>query len=223
MHSTLPTFFRGAAVGVAAVLAFFSALAAGERAASADATDPDVVRLDAAGHSLKTNLVPPGKSAVFGHAEALVNAPLAKVVEVATDIAHYKDLVPGKFEQTRIVGKDTKTGETDLYMRLPVMNGLVTLWDVLRFAPPARDGTDAVRFEGRFVKGNVRDACILVTVKSVDPNFTVLKVDLFVAPTLPAPQSAVDEELRDAAGAAVDALHDRAQGNGRTVAFAKTP
>jgi hypothetical protein len=38
-----------------------------------------------------------------------------------------------------------------------------------------------------------------------------------MVPTIPAPQAAVDEELRDSALKAVDAIHDRAQGHNRTV------
>jgi hypothetical protein len=43
---------------------------------------------------------------------------------------------------------------------------------------------------------------------------------MLLKPGLPAPQSAIDEELRDSARYAVDSIHDRAQG---TKEFAAWP
>jgi hypothetical protein len=43
--------------------------------------------------------------------------------------------------------------------------------------------------------------------------WTVLKFDVLLRPGLPAPQSLIDEQLRDSAMDAVNSIHDRAQGS----------
>lgn len=55
--------------------------------------------------------------------------------------------------------------------------------------------------------------------KEADANFTVLKADVFIKPDLPAPQSAIDEELRDVAKQAVEGIRLRTQGHGRWVHY----
>jgi hypothetical protein len=204
--------------------AFAASLAFVPGAARADGQiDSEALRLSQLGHSVKTNLVPAGKTARYGHAEVLINAPLAKVRQQVTDYAHYKDLVPDKFHNARVVDKNKDQGTTDLYFTLEIMKGMVKLTNQIRFTPPrvVAPGTEVV--EGTFVKGtNVKDSNVLLTLREVAPEFTILKLDLFIQPTIPAPQPAIDEELRDAALKAVDALHDRAQGHNRTVPLAVT-
>jgi hypothetical protein len=198
--------------------AFAASLALIPGSARADGVDADALRLSQVGHSVKSNVVPAGKSDRYGHAEVLINAPLAKVRQQITDYAHYKDFVPEKFHNARIVDKDKDKGTTDLYYQLEVMHGIVKLSNVLRFGQPrvVSSGTEVV--EGTFVKGtNVKDANIVFTMREVGPDWTVLKLDLLIVPTIPAPQAAIDEELRDSALKAVDVVHDRAQGHSRTV------
>ena len=60
--------------------------------------DPQVERIAAAGHTLKDVRAVAGKEGRFGHAEVLVNAPLAAVRAVVTDYGHYKDLAGGKIK-----------------------------------------------------------------------------------------------------------------------------
>ena len=187
-------------------------------AAHADGGDTEAQRLSQLGHSTKTNLVPTGKGDKYGHAEVLINAPLAKVRQQVVDFAHYKEFAPDRFRNARVVDKNRDAGTTDLYFAIEVMHGLVKLTNTLRFQAPkvVTPGTEVV--EGRFVSGtNVKDANIVLTMREVSPEFTVLKIDLLIIPTIPAPQAAVDEELRDSALKAVDAIHDRAQGHSRTV------
>jgi hypothetical protein len=190
----------------------------GSYPASGAPVDADAQRLSQLGHSVKSNLVPAGKSDRYGHAEVLINAPLAKVRQQVTDYAHYKDLVPEKFHNARVVDKNKEQGTTDLYFTLDIMKGLVKLTNQIRFAPPRSAGPSTEIIEGRFIKGtNVKDSNVILTLHQVTPEFTVLKIDLLILPTIPAPQAAIDEELRDAALMAADALHDRAQGHNRTV------
>jgi hypothetical protein len=58
------------------------------------ASDQDAVRIAAAGHSLKWNWTPPGRSDRYGHGETLVHAPLSVVRARVVDYGHYKDFMP---------------------------------------------------------------------------------------------------------------------------------
>ena len=171
--------------------------------------DPDVVRLGD-GRSQKTTWVPPGDTERYGHADVLVHAPLAAVKKQVLDYGRYKELVPEKFHNAHVIGR--QAGGTDVYMQLPIMRGLVTLWQVMCFydVHPLAPGWAIV--EGFFVKGNLKRANTTWTMRVVDDETTLLQLDLLVVPLVPAPQSAIDEELRDAAMQGVDAMRDRAQG-----------
>jgi hypothetical protein len=182
----------------------------------ADTRDPDAERIAAAGHALEWNWTPPGRAGRWGHAETLIHAPLSAVRAQVVDFAHYHDFVPSKFQTSRVVGHGPG-GSTDVYVRIAVMHGVVMLWNVTRFGPAQAQaqspGVETV--EGHMVpgQGNIEDLHVVWTMRAIDPQWTVLKADLMLKPGLPAPQAAVDEELRDACLDAVDAVHDRAQGS----------
>ncbi len=154
---------------------------------------------------LKSNWEPPGRSERYGHAEAIIAAPYETVRAKMADYPHYKDLAGPKFKSVKMVEKEKD--HTDLYFNLPIMKGLVTIWYVTRFSPPraAKGGGETV--EGNFVKGNIKDMHITFTTRpGPDEKSTLMTCDLNLALTIPAPQSAVDEELRDACGDAVNAV-----------------
>jgi|CZKU01.1.fsa_nt_gi hypothetical protein len=182
---------------------------------TATTVDPEASRIAAAGHSLKWNWTPPGHADRYGHAETLIHAPLAGVRQRVMDYAHYKDILPSKFKSSRVVGH-VPDGSADVYIQIAVMNDMVLLWDVTRFAPAKSMSPGLEVVEGRMLpgKGNVQDFDVVWTMHALDAQWTVLKLDLLLKPGLPAPQSAVDEELRDSARYAVDMIHDRSQGSG---------
>jgi hypothetical protein len=180
----------------------------------AHANDTDAARIAAAGHSLKWNWTPPGHSDRYGHAETLIHAPLTAVRTRVLDFAHYRDIVPEKFKTSRVVGH-AADGSADVYIQIAVLHGMVTLWDITRFTPPRTVSAGVDVIEGRMLpgKGNVDDLDVVWTLRELDDEWTLLKFDLLLKPGLPAPQWVMDEELRDSAMAAVDAIHDRAQGS----------
>jgi hypothetical protein len=176
--------------------------------------DPDALRIATAGHSLKWNWTPPGHADRYGHAETLIRAPLTSVRARVLDFSHYREILPSRFKISRVVGH-VPDGSADVYIQIAVMHDMVLLWDVTRFGPVRHEGTDVEVVEGRMVpgKGNVEDFDVVWTMHALGPAWTVLKCDLLLKPNLPAPQAAVDEELRDSAMIAVDVIHDRAQGS----------
>ncbi|HWL87377.1 MAG TPA: hypothetical protein VNO21_16345 [Polyangiaceae bacterium] len=186
----------------AALIATSDAQAAGE--------DTQLDRLNSAGHTLEWNWNPPGHSQRYGHAETLVQADLSGVRTQLLDFSHYKDLSGGKFKTSRMIAKDGDN--TDVYFQVPVMHGMLTLWYVSRFGPMQVEAPGHELVEGRFVRGNIKDMHLQFEMRKVDERFTILSCNLYVLPSFPAPQSAVDEELRDACKDAVEAVRDRSQG-----------
>ena len=182
---------------------------------AAPATDDEVAKVNAAGHALKSNVTIGGKT--YGHAVSMINAPIAAVRKELTAYGQYKTLVPDKFSNVRVISKEG--ANTEVYMQVPIMHGLVSLWQVLKFGAPQQISPGVEVLEGKFVKGNVKDANIVFTMRALGDDFTVLTCDILIVPNVPAPQAAIDEELRDSALKAVDALHTRAQGGvARTLA-----
>jgi hypothetical protein len=182
--------------------------------ARADGTpDPEAARVAAVGHAAKWNWTPPGRGSRFGHAETLVHAPEATVRQLVLDFGKYRELA-SSITTSRVVGHEPD-GATDVYLQMGVLNNTFHLWDVTRFAPPraGADGTEVI--EGTKVpgKGNIDDAVLVWTLHPAGADWTVLKFDLLLAPGLPAPQSLIDEQLRDSALDAVNSIHDRAQGS----------
>src|ERR1700681_1718650 len=106
---------------------FVALVGLGAAPSMARANDPDAARITAAGHSLKWNWTPPGRSDRFGHGETLVHAPLSTVRAQVLDYAHYRDFMPDKFKTSRVVSHGAD-GSADVYIQILVMGGMVTLW-----------------------------------------------------------------------------------------------
>jgi hypothetical protein len=204
-------FTRRLALRLAASLLSLGALAV-TSPVHADAVDPDAARLSSAGHALKWNWTPPGRTARYGHAETLIHAPLATVRRLVLDFGHYKELADS-ITTSRVVGHEAD-GSTDVYIQMGVMNNTLKFWNVTRFAPlrVQPEGTEVL--EGQMVhgKGNIDDSATVWTMHPAGSDWTVLKFDVLLNPGLPAPQSLIDEQLRDSAMDAVNSIHRRAQG-----------
>lgn len=202
-HATAPAPAGSAATSAAAAAAgdgawpFLSLVSAEDRNAQLD-------RLKKDPGPIKSNWIPPGKSERYGHAEGLVSAPTDAVRAKLRDFTRYKDLAGPKFRSVKVVDKQGQN--TDVYFQLPIMKGMVTLWYVARF-PPSRQAGGGDVLEGTFVKGNIKGMHIAFTVRpGTEEMNSVLICDLILRPNLPAPQSALDEELRDACGDAINSL-----------------
>jgi hypothetical protein len=149
---------------------------------------------------IRTNWVPPGKSERYGHAEGIIDAPPDKVKAKLQDYSNYKELAGPKFKTVRVV--DKQGASTDVYFQLPIMKGIITINYVTRFAPIKGDV-----IEGTFVKGNIKDMHIAWTVRpGPDDKTAIMTCDLILLPNIPAPQDAVDEEMRDACGDAINSV-----------------
>lgn len=177
--------------------------------------DPQIARLLQAKSTLKWNYSPAGRNGRYGHAEALVEAPADKLAKSVVDFGHYKEL-HRKFSTARVVGKEGDN--TDVYMRYPVRIGALTIefHEVMRFGL-LRSNNGTHTLEGNGLKGDMKQGHTLITVKPVDAKHSLIEVDILLVPKIPAPQSMIDEELRDGAEDFVNGLKDRTQGRAGNV------
>ena len=178
--------------------------------AQADTT-PEVQRILDAKKTLNWNVARSGHAERYGHAVTIVAAPSDKTKDTAVQYGRYKDF-HRKFQSAKVVAKDGDN--TDVYMKLAVKVGPMSVdqWAVMRFAPAKSQGNGVFVVEGTFQKGNMKDGNIVITMKPIDAKHTLLEVDMLMVPTLPAPTSMVEEELRDAALDFANGLKDNAQG-----------
>ena len=157
---------------------------------------------------LKSNWQPPGKGERYGHAEGLISAPPDKVKAKLTDYTHYSELAGPKFKTVKVI--DKQGANTHVYFQLPIMKGIVMINYTTSYAPPKTTSQGDV-IEGTFVKGNIKSMHVAFTIKpGADANSTVMVCDLLLQPNVPAPQAALDEELRDACGDAINNVRKQA-------------
>lgn len=179
--------------------------------ARADAEpDPQVTRLLQAKRTLNWNQMLGNANDRYGHAEALVDAPAEVVAKKAVSFGEYRTF-HRKFATARVVAKEGD--KTDVYMRYPVTIGKLTieLQETMRFSPIRSVGSSFV-LEGHGLTGDMKRGHTVITIKPIDAKHSLLQVDVLLVPKLPAPQSFIDEELRDGALDFVNGLKDKAQG-----------
>jgi ribosome-associated toxin RatA of RatAB toxin-antitoxin module len=161
------------------------------------------------------NVAIAGASIRAGGGMTAVNAPLAIVRQIVTDYSHYADFMP-RFKKSRIVGKSGP--HTDVYLQVAILHGAASVWAVTRFGPPVPEGAGE-RIEGRIQgQGNVDDLRAVWRLLPLDADHTIVKLELFIVPTLPVPASLVTPELEFASDQAVSATRDRAEARSRAVA-----
>ncbi|WP_438020020.1 hypothetical protein WMF18_13540 [Sorangium sp. So ce315] len=177
---------------------------------SAHAADAESEKLASLGRALRYTLKTTGPASPIdtGGAAILVKAPLPAVRKLVTSYGSYKTLI-SPFDQSRVLAK--RKGSSEVYLQVPILNGAAHIWTVADMSPPTKDGADEV-ISGRFKRGNVADFRARWRLRAVDDQHTILKLEIFVAPKLPFPPSAVTTQLVRAADKAVTAVRDRAEG-----------
>jgi ribosome-associated toxin RatA of RatAB toxin-antitoxin module len=148
-----------------------------------------------------------GSDIETGGAWTVVHAPIAVVRKAVQDYERYVQVMP-RLEQSRIVGR--KNGETDVYMRAPILNGVVHMWGVVRFSRPQKSG----RWEsivGRYVKGNLQAYHGVWRLYPCTPDRTLLKLEMFADIKIPMPASMISPELAWAADVSVTSIRDRSE------------
>jgi hypothetical protein len=165
------------------------------------AKKPDDPRLEAKRYRLPM----PGSDIGIGGATLGIYAPMSEVLKVVLDFRKYNTILP-RLEQSRIVGK--QDGKTDVYVRAPIMRGVVHIWGVIRFSPAKPWAGKGKTLTGRLVKGNVEAYQGRWKLYPCGEDRTILQCEQFVDLKIPVPSSLVTPELEWAADKAVTAVRD---------------
>ena len=158
-----------------------------------------------------------GSNVGIGGATLGIYAPMDDVLKVVLDFKRYHTILP-RLEQSRIVGK--KDGKTDVYVRAPILRGVVHIWGVIRFGPPKPWAGEGKTLTGRLVKGNVEAYHGRWKLYPCGKDRTILQCEQFMELKIPVPSSLVTPELEWAADKAVTAVRDIAECGESTVTSA---
>jgi len=139
-----------------------------------------------------------------GAARVFVKAPLSTAVATVTDYGNYRAMIR-RFERAEIVGKHGD--QTDVALRVPILNGRSRVNGTLRFDPPHVVG-DEVVVVGRMIDGNVSRFEATFRLRKIDEQSTQLNLEMLIEPKLPVPASLVTRETADASDGAVRRLRD---------------
>lgn len=140
-----------------------------------------------------------------GGAHIRIQRSMEDVLAVLKKFAQYKDILP-RITKSQVLGRRGRT--TDVYLEAPILRGLVRAWGVARFTAPQRWGEEGLQIEGKMVKGNLESWWGTWKLQPCGDDCTVLRLEMFVDPSLPVPPEAVSEELEWACGKAVTAVRD---------------
>jgi hypothetical protein len=143
-----------------------------------------------------------------GAARVHVKAPLETTKSTVTDYAHYSAMIE-TFDQAKVVGK--QGNQTDVYLRVPILNGAARIWAVMRFEPPRKVGGDEYVVAGKMVKGNVDRFEATYRIRRIDDQNTQLNLEMLIVPNLPFPGSVVTAWVARASDRAVRRLRDGAE------------
>ena len=140
-----------------------------------------------------------------GGAEIRIRSSMERVLAVVRDFAEYKEILP-RITKSQVLGR--RGPATDVYMEAPILRGLVRAWGVARFAAPQKWGEGGLQIEGKLVKGNLDGWWGTWKLQPCGDSCTMLRLEMFVEPSLPVPPASVSEELEWACDAAVTAVRD---------------
>ncbi len=149
-----------------------------------------------------------------GGAVILVKAPIDKVLKVVRDYRKYRQILP-RLDQSRIVDKSERA--TDVYRRAPILKGMISLWAIVRFAPPEPYKGQGKKISGRMIKGNLEIWQGVWKLEPVGKDQTILRIEMLIDVKLPVPDEWVTPELMWAADKGVTAVRDMAEKGESTV------
>lgn len=155
----------------------------------------------------------PGSEIDSGGAIIGVNGPMKKVLAVVQDYKRYVDILP-RLSMSRVVGRKGKG--VDVYLRAPILRGVNHVWGVSRFTP-YKWRTKGKKIVARYQKGNLDAFFGQWKMYPCGPNRTVLRLELFLDPSVPVPAETITSELEWSADKGVTAVRDMVECNRSTV------
>lgn len=173
------------------------------------AGDDEATRLERRGRAERytkatTN---PKNSIDTGGAAIYVHAPIDVVRRVVTDYANYDKTIKS-FKKSKLLSRNK--GVSEVYLEVPILHGAATVWVVALLGQPVVEGNEE-KITARMLRSNVDDFRAVWRLRAVDAENTIVKLELLVDPSLPAPSSLVTPELCTASENAVTGVRKKAE------------
>lgn len=157
---------------------------------------------------IDVQLVPmPGTSVQAGRVSTVFDAPFDVVAGVITDFAHYHEFLP-RVTESRIVRR--RRGEADVYLQVPLLQNLGTIWALTRFR--ITRAPDRVVVDGRQANGNVaRFECRFEATPVPGTNRTQVTLQILAIPAFPWPTGLLGAQQGRWGARGLEAMRDRAE------------
>lgn len=177
------------------------------------AGDDEATRLERRGRAERYTkaTTAPKNSIDTGGAAIYVNAPIDVVRRVVTDYRNYEKTIKS-FKKSKLLSRNK--GVSEVYLEVPILHGAATVWVVALIGAPVMEGKEE-KITARMLRGNVDDFRAVWRLRAVDAEHTIVKLELLVDPSLPAPASLVTPELCGASENAVASVRKQSEKNHR--------
>jgi len=173
------------------------------------AGDDEATRLERRGRAERYTkpTTSPKNSIDTGGAAIYVHAPIDVVRRVVTDYRNYEKTIKA-FKKSKLLSRNK--GVSEVYLEVPILHGAATVWVVAVIGSPVVEGNEE-KITARMLRGNVDDFRAVWRLRAVDAENTIVKLELLVDPSLPAPASLVTPELCTASESAVTGVRKQAE------------
>lgn len=171
--------------------------------------DDEATRLERRGRAERYTkaTTAPKNSIDTGGAAIYVNAPIDVVRRLVTDYRNYEKTIKA-FKKSKLLSRNK--GVSEVYLEVPILHGAATVWVVALMGAPVMEGNEE-KITARMLRGNVDDFRAVWRLRAVDAEHTIVKLELLVDPSLPAPASLVTPELTNASDNAVTSVRKHAE------------
>jgi ribosome-associated toxin RatA of RatAB toxin-antitoxin module len=173
------------------------------------AGDDEATRLERRGRSERYTkaTTSPKNSIDTGGAAIYIHAPIDVVRRIVTDYRNYEKTIKS-FKTSKLLSRNK--GVSEVYLEVPILHGAATVSVVALMGAPVIAGNEE-RITARMLRGNVDDFRAVWRLRAVDAENTILKLELLVDPSLPAPASLITPELCTASENAVTGVRKQAE------------
>jgi len=173
------------------------------------AGDDEATRLERRGRAERYTkaTTAPKNSIDTGGAAIYVNAPIDVVRRIITDYRNYEKTIKA-FKKSKLLSRNK--GVSEVYLEVPILHGAATVWVVALMGAPVMEGKEE-KITARMLRGNVDDFRAVWRLRAIDAEHTIVKLELLVDPSLPAPASLVTPELSHASDNAVTSVRKQAE------------
>jgi hypothetical protein len=150
----------------------------------------------------------PNRPLDSGGALIAVHAPLDEVLDVVLSFRLYSEILP-RLELSRVVQRTPKA--TDVYLRAPILGGVVSVWGIARFTRPLGWGEKGKRVVGTLVRGNLDGWWGAWKLWPCGKRRTLLRMEMFFDLAIPLPDQLVVDNTMWACDMSVSAVRDMAE------------